>query len=536
MKKFLKNFALFQKAFLATRREAFISLCVLFVTTAIFTLVLWLAESNNNSGYTIWDALVWIVVKYVEDPAEVATAPVTIFGQVVGTMVGILGIAIFAVPAGFIGSGLLDAMADQKERERTENNSKRLHKRFRRIPHTSSWFTDEEGKKINLKCVPRFRSFPHIIMKTGMTEDEIIKAVEHCPDMRLMNTLSSNSHDSVVKDDLIVVNFPLNNEYGCCLDRGSDVTIVAPAAVSELGTGSFAFSLAAMGGFNYVSREISPNQDDPFGFYTMKKSKLNIIKDNDVKEDVESQALHFIDDLKSLKSRSEKAGRNHWFIFLLATTKTAEDQVYLWRLTTDSDQKLPSQFKAAVRYGSTVMEKDEDNLQQFYAAIKNSLSNYSVAVQGQNQPISVSLDNNNVFKSVLKSNIMCRVGGGLTCNSLTLRIGYEILVHSPQHLIIAKEIADALKNIVEPNREIPEDAKKCYLKEGDGFADDYGQSIIFESDPDTLQEMLEKHNKLARMNYEHLDLDGNVQPTVQRKSIFGWRRSIRESEHVKAKS
>ena len=511
MKKFLKNFLLFQKAFLATRREAFISLCILIVITALFTIVLWLAESHNNSDYTILDSLVWIVVKYVEDPAEVAIPPVTLFGQIIGTLVGILGVAIFAGPAGFIGSGLLDAMADQKERELTEANSKKLHKRFRRIPHTSSYFTNDQGKKINLKCVPRFRSFPHIIMKTGMTEEEIIKAVKHCPDMRLMNTSSSHSHESAVQDDLVVVNFPLNNEYGCCLDRGSDVTIVAPVAVTELGTGSFAFSLAAMGGFNYVSRELSPNPDDPFGFYTMQKSKLSIITDNDVKEDVESQALHFMDDLKKLKSRSEKAGRNHWFIFLLATTKSIEDQVYLWRLATDSDKKLPAQFKDTIRYGSTVMEKDEDKLQHFYAAIKDSLRNYGVTVRGEHLPISVSLDNNNVFKSVLKSNIMCRLGGGLTCNSLTLRLGFEILVHSPQHLIIAKQIADALKNIVEPDREIPDDSKKCYLKEGDGFADDFGQSVVFETDPDTLQEMLDKYNKLARMNYEHLDLDGNVQ-------------------------
>ena len=516
MKKFLKNFLLFQKAFMATRREAITSLCILLVITFLFTIVLWLAESNNNSAYSFWDALVWIIVKYVEDPAEVATAPATVFGQVIGTLVGVLGIAIFAVPAGFIGSGLLDAMADQKQRDIIAKNSIKLHKRFRRIAHSASSFTNDEGKKINLKCVPRYRSFPHIIMKTGMTNDEIIKAVNNCPDMRLMNTLPTQAHESNSNDDLVVVSFPLNNEYGCCLDRGSDVTIVAPAAVTELGTGSFAFSLAAMGGFNYVSREISPNPDDPFGFYSMQKSKLNLINDYDIKENVESQALHFMDDLRSLKNRSEKAGRNHWFLFLLATTKSNEDQVYLWRLATDNDQQLPAQIKDSVRYGSTVMEKSEEELQLFYTNVKESLSKYNVAIQGERRPVSVSLDNNDVLKSVAKSNIMCRLDGGLTCNSLTLRIAYEILVHSSRHLIIAKEIADALKNIVEPNREIPEEANKCYLNEGDGFADDFGQSVIFESDPEELQEMLDKKNKLARVYFEFLDLDGNVQ-TIHKK-------------------
>ena len=147
----------------------------------------------------------------------------------------------------------------------------------------------------------------------SMTNDEIIAAVNNCPDMRIMNMESTQRIEENPQDKLVVVNFPLNKEYGCCKDRKSDVTIVAPAAVSEMGTGSFAYSLAAMGGFNYVSKELTPNPDDPFGFYTMKKSNLALIGDYDTKENVESQALHFMDDLKSLQLNSEKNGRRHWY-------------------------------------------------------------------------------------------------------------------------------------------------------------------------------------------------------------------------------
>ena len=501
MKRHLKKLILFNKALIATRREAIASLCILLFVTVLFTVVLWIAESGNNSEFSFWDALIWVIVKYVEDPAEVVTPPITVFGQVIGTLVGILGIAIFAVPVGFIGSGILDALADKKNREKNELNSKSLHKRFRRIAQTESSYTNDKGYKVALKSVPLYRSFPHIIMKTGMTNDEIIEAVNYSPDMRLMNTASTHPAEMKAKDELVVVNFPLNNEYGCFLDRGSDVTIVAPVALTELGTGGFAFSLAAMGGFNFVSRELSPNPDDSFGFYSMQKAKLDIINDKDVKENIESQALHFIDDLNYLRKRSEEAGRVHWFIFLLATTKSIENQVYLWRLATDSAHKLPAHMIDSVRYGSTVMEQSEKSLEQFYSAIKESLNEYNVVVRGKTQPISVSLDNNNVLKSVSKTNIMCRVCGGVNCNALTLRIGYEILLHSSQHLIIAKEIADALKGIVEPNREIPEDVKKCYLKEGDGFADDFCQSIVFENDPDILQDMIDEKIKVARKKF-----------------------------------
>ena len=208
MKKLFNNFRLLGKAFRATRREASASIVILLFFTMIFTVILWISET----GYSFWDALIWVVVKYVEDPAEVATAPVTLFGQIIGTLVGIFGIAIFAVPAGLIGSGLLDAMKEEQEQEIKDKNSKTLHKRFRRIAHSASFFTDEKGNKITLKCVPRYRSLPHIIMKTGLTEDKIIEAVDNCPDMRLMNTAATHPAESKAKDELVVVNFPLNNE------------------------------------------------------------------------------------------------------------------------------------------------------------------------------------------------------------------------------------------------------------------------------------------------------------------------------------
>ena len=509
MKRKINHFAHFRNAFVATRREAAVSLLILLFVTFIFTLILWLAESAQNPNYNFWDALVWVLVKYVEDPAEVALAPATVFGQVIGTMVGILGIAIFAVPAGLLGSGLLDAMADEKKQEKTDKNSTLLHKRFRRIAQSSSFYIDKKGYKVSYKGVPRYLSLPYIIMKTGMNDDEIFDVVNNCPDMRLMTT--SLSSEANLKDDLVVVNFPLNNEYGCFLDRGSDVTIVSPVSLTEIGTGSFAFSLAAMGGFNYVSKELSPSPDDPFGFYSMRKSKLDLIGEPDAKKDVESQALHFMSDLKNLKERSEKEGRNHWFIFLMATRKSYEDQIYIWRLANDKAQVLPEQLKGTVRYGSTVKENDEQKLQQFYEAVHDALGNYDVTVAGTSKNIAVSLDNSDVFKGVSPSNIMCRVGGGCTCNALTLRVCYEILLQSPRYLSIAKEIADALKNVVEPDREIPESAKKCYLKEGEGYADDFLQTVVFETDPDELRDMIKRKSKEARTRFEHLDLDGNVQ-------------------------
>ncbi len=524
MKKLFNSFRLFKKVYLSTRREIGASLIVLFITTLFFAVVMWIAESRANSDYSISNALVWVITKYVEDPADITTAPVTILGQVVGTLVGILGIAIFAVPAGLLGSGLIDAINDEKRDETIAKNSDKLHKRFRRIAQTSSWFYNEKGNKINLKYVPRFRSFEHIIVKTGMTNDDIIDTVSYCPDMRLMNLATTRSIPG--KDELVVVSFPLNREYGCCIDRGADVTIVAPVAVTEIGTGNFAYSLAAMGGFNYVSKEITPNPDDPFGFYTMRKDKLSLIGDNDMKEDVESQALHFMDDLKQLKQKSEAAGRRHWFIFLMGTTKTSEQQVLLWRFASNSKDRPKIEIDDKV-YGSTVVADDEAKLQALFSDIKDRLAGHTIEVNNSTQPIAVSLDNNNVLKSVLSSNIMCRMGGGIDCNALTLRVGYEILIYSNRQLLIVRDIANAIKEVVEPDREVDAKTQRCFLAEGDGYADNYGESVEFESDPAKLHKMIEEGCREARQRFERYDLDGNIEPIVKKSWLERLRGLIR---------
>lgn len=275
-----------------------------------------------------------------------------------------------------------------------------------------------------------------------------------------------------------------------------------------------------MGGFNYVSKELTPNPDDPFGFYTMQKAKLNLIGEYDLKEDVESQALHFMDDLKRLRTASEGAGRNHWFIFLMATSKTADYQMHLWRLATDTQEALPTIMKGDVRYGSTIKREDEQRYNEIIAAMSERLGARSIEVGGVSRNIAITVDNNDILKSVSSSNIMCRMGGGDTCNAITLRVGYDILCYSDKHLIIAKDVAEAIKSVVEPTHEIDDATKRCFMEEGDGFADAFGETTIFESDAERLQRMIDRGNREARKRFEHLDLDGNEQHIPKRR-LFG---------------
>lgn len=504
-------FILFGRAFKNAKKDFWVSIQVLLITTIVLALLFYFVEhtAQPEEYKNPWDAFVWAITRYIGDPGKFAgKGPVTLVGRYIDTFIGILKILIFAVPAGLVANGFRKAMEDDKKLRRLLKASVVLHKRYRRTG-SGSWYIGKNGLKYTYKLVPRYRSIIDFQVKTGMSADRVIETVNFCPDFRLQN-MSTVLRRAEEEDRLVVEHFPLNTEYGCFLDRKSNVTIVSPT--TTLGTGNSAFSLAAMGGFNYVSKEIEPYPDEPFSFYLMSKKNLKLIGDYSLKEDVESQALHYINDLKRLKKNSEERGQKHWFIFVLGTTKSIDCQVHLWRLATDKNHVMGNRISVNERqYGSTVLQEDEEKLQQIFSEIQEKLNGRSVTIKGVEQNIVTNLDNNNLLAGVLPSNIMCRVGGGIDSNALTIRLGYEITVFSTSHLLILKDMADAIKSHIEPDRDIPEEAKKCFLENGDGFADGYGETDVFETDPIKLKTSLEKWRKEALEKYEHLDLDGNEQ-------------------------
>ena len=511
--------SLFIKAFNATKREMLVSVIILILVTFVLAFGLYIAEVRVRLEYSFWDAMVWNFVKYVGDPAEMASAPITLWGQIFGTLVGLMAVAIFAVPAGLVGSGLIEAMEETRQEKKIDDACVQLHKRFRRVAQTESWYYDENKRKRSYKFVPRYRSLAHLQVKTGLKTDDLIEAVDKCPDMRLVNMASCERQENHPQDRIAVVHFPLNREYGCCLDRESDVTIVSTASVTQIGTGNFAFSLAAMGGFNYVSKEIAPNPDDPFRFYNMKKSNLELIDNHDKMEEVKSQALHFLDDLKQLKQKSAARNRRHWFIFILASSKTLDWQVHLWRLATDGAKELPRIKVDNITVGSTITMQDESVYHAIASKINEKLSARTVIVNDNEQNIVVTTDNREYYKTVPRENVMRRMGGGKDCNAFTIRMAYDILVFNTKHLLVAKDIADVIKDAVEPDHEIPNEARRFFLEEGNGYANASGKEDVFKKSPKDLEKMISQQSKEARKRFQRYDLDGNFQDKSQRRPL-----------------
>lgn len=104
--RYMKSFRILGKVIIAKKQELSISLMFLCILTVILSFLLYYAEHDAQPELCEngWQTLVWAFAKYLGDPGKIADFPLaTVGGQVIASIVGLLGIAIFAVPAGLIG-------------------------------------------------------------------------------------------------------------------------------------------------------------------------------------------------------------------------------------------------------------------------------------------------------------------------------------------------------------------------------------------------------------------------------------------------
>lgn len=133
--RYMKAFRLLGKAIASKKEELSISMAVLCIITVILSCLLYFAEHNAQPEVCEngWRTLVWAFAQYIGDPGKVADFPmVTFWGQFIAAIVGLLGIAIFAVPAGLIGSGFLEVIEARNHQKELDKNILKLHNAFER--------------------------------------------------------------------------------------------------------------------------------------------------------------------------------------------------------------------------------------------------------------------------------------------------------------------------------------------------------------------------------------------------------------------
>lgn len=288
--RYMKSFKVLSRAMRAKKDELLISLQFLTIITLILSFILFFVEHEAqpevyNNG---WTSVLWAFVQYIGDPGNFAdTPPITFIGRVIACILGILGIAIFAVPAGLIGAAFSEVM----EEDREENTLKEDAHKINEMMLIKS--VRREGIYMPTKNL----SFGDIKLDLGITEDDIVKSVFSNKNLRIKN-LSAAVNEGPKNDMLVVNQFPINTEYGSCVNRSSSVTIVNALGFGDNGLSFFDWHVAELGGFNYVANELFSrtisDKDKRYNFYTVDEDS----KQNDIFQ-------QFVDDIVSAKDEND---------------------------------------------------------------------------------------------------------------------------------------------------------------------------------------------------------------------------------------
>ena len=121
--RYMKAFSILSRAFRSKTNEMKVSLQFLAIVTLILSFVLFFVEHEAQPEVydNGWTSVIWAFAQYIGDPGNFAdTPPITFTGRIIACIIGILGIAIFAVPAGLIGSAFTEVMEKDEKKEKIE--------------------------------------------------------------------------------------------------------------------------------------------------------------------------------------------------------------------------------------------------------------------------------------------------------------------------------------------------------------------------------------------------------------------------------
>lgn len=401
--RYLKAFNILSRAMRAKKDEMWVSVQFLTIITLILSFVLFFVEHEAqpevyNNG---WTSVLWAFAQYIGDPGGFAdTPPITVTGRIIACIIGVLGIAIFAVPAGLIGSAFSEVMEKDEKAEKDIANIAKLNAAFRHVQ-------DRYTKYIT---VPRYVSVTDIQAKYRLAVPQICNAVNASTNFRVRNLASTQPVDSKPIDKLVIETYPHNTPYGYCIDRGSKVTIVATSNVSEAATGTFAYYLAKLGGFNYVSKELELDMLNPVTYY------------NIADEHADDNLPIFLNDINRLSNTEE-----HWVIFILAASGNLEPE-------------YPTQFHYVIGKAKGDETYDDpritiQNIPAFDALYKD----LSATIEKQ---FNLQSDCQKYHTGTSPKNIARHI---VCPNAFTIRIAWSVLCWDYRYLQIAQTMAISIR-------------------------------------------------------------------------------------------
>lgn len=247
--RFLKSFNFIISATRKKKSELSISMQILLLLTFILSVLLHSVENaaQPDDFSSIWHAMLWSMSQYIGDIGGYADfAPVTTAGKLLATCVGILSIAIFAVPSGIIASGFVEEMEEEKQGEEVD----------RHVQLIESSFAPTKVNALGKLALPvRRRTLPFLQSKLELTPEEIMFAIRASEQLRLK--FEKSSPEMKVYDMTVVEHFKKNRTYGFeTQPEGAKVHVINPQGRAERGISHFALAMGEAGQHHVVSNEV----------------------------------------------------------------------------------------------------------------------------------------------------------------------------------------------------------------------------------------------------------------------------------------
>lgn len=406
--RYMKAFGILSRAIKAKKQEMVVSLQFLIIVTLILSFILFFVEHEAQPEvYTNgWKSVIWAFAQYIGDPGGFAdTPPITFTGRLIACIIGILGIAIFAVPAGLVGSAFTEVMDSDNHAKEIEENKIKLHLAFER----------KMCRYTRLQIMPFNLSIPEIIARMRITENDIIEAVEKSDNFRIINIASTVPVDDRPVDKLAIEHFVVNRPYGCMIDRGSKVTIVSPSSLVDPVIGAYSYYFAKLGGFNYVSRELGELR--PYKSYYICNSDTPGINE-------------YLADIEKLSSEV-----GSWVVTLLAASGANEPELPSQVHLTYGGKKGEPSLDAP-----TVLIHDKETAQAMFGDMEATLEN-EFGIKTDRQQYHDSSGPNLFMRKLLNAD---------SVNGLIIRIAWSCMYWDSRKIRIAQAMADVIKKNVEP--------------------------------------------------------------------------------------
>lgn len=428
--RYMKAFGILSRAIRAKKQEMIVSLQFLAIVTLILSFVLFFVEHAAQPKVydNGWKSVVWAFAQYIGDPGGFAdTPPITFIGRIIACIIGILGIAIFAVPAGLIGSAFTEVMSKDEKKEKIEGNIKSIVHSFK---------FDKDQQHTNLFYVPRYLPIDRIVTRKFISKEDIIEAVKNSECLHLYNLCDAKNSQDEPENKLVVINYMKNRPYGCCIDRGSRVTIVSTSGTTEPSTSWLAYHIAKLGGFNYVAKEIETDVDNPTTYYNI--SDINACPNLPL----------FIEDINRLTAKE-----NSWVIPILGAIGL---------------KTRPTQFHFC--YNSS---KHDDS----YNDTESKVTDYLIfdkmfkAVSMELEELYGYYSDKNEWYAIGKENIAHHLNA---TNIFTLRIECFVWMYDARFLSIIKSLSEKLHDTLEPEKILITPPEMLQRPKGHDFGmDDY---------------------------------------------------------------